>query len=90
MNDQAINFKTRESVKVKEGIMCPDLEGLCIGGWQGRISEIVFDSEDETSVLMEFALNERGSGKTVVENYREKVGGENDKITSLFWLYLSR
>ncbi len=204
MNDKAINFKTGESVKVKEGIMCPDLEGLCIGGWQGRISEIVedkngntnvciywdsvtlrgmpdyfieqsedvglnytkmflgidevepaksrdseeevqealneiserllneelseedrriiekykkykrigielnhkimrssclnrntllksgkllgivrhgtfvFDSEDETSVLMEFALNERGSGKTVVEIYREKVGGEND------------
>lgn len=198
------DFKVGDSVKVKGGIICPDLEGLCIGGWQGRISEIVedengntnvcikwdsvtlrempgyfieqsidagldytrmflgieeiepvesrdseeevekackeiserlykeelyeedkriiekykkykeiaielnqkmvrspcltrdmllksgkllgiarhgtfvFNSEDETSVLMEFALNERVSGKTVVEIYREKVGWEND------------
>lgn len=28
-------------VKVKEGIMCPDMEGLEIGGWQGKIIEIV-------------------------------------------------
>lgn len=43
-----------------------------------RHGTLVFDSEDETSALMEFALNERVKSKTVVEIYREKVGGEND------------
>jgi len=28
------------SVKVKEGIMCPDDDSVCIGGWQGRVFEI--------------------------------------------------
>jgi hypothetical protein len=32
-----------DSVKVKKGIMCPDNDSVCIGGWQGRISGI----EDE-------------------------------------------
>ena len=36
MND----LKIDDSVKVKSGILCPDRENLCIGGWQGRISEI--------------------------------------------------
>jgi len=26
-----------DSVKVKEGIMCPDDDSMCIGGWQGRV-----------------------------------------------------
>jgi len=29
-----------DSVKVKEGIMCPDDDSVCIGGWQGRVFEI--------------------------------------------------
>ena len=33
-------FKIGNSVKVKEGVMCPDNDSLCIGGWQGRIFEI--------------------------------------------------
>ena len=32
-----------DSVKVKEGIMCPDDDSVCIGGWQGRISGIEDD-----------------------------------------------
>lgn len=40
----------------------------------------VFDSEDETSVLMDFALNDyRFVNKNVVERYQEKYGYE-DKI----------
>ena len=124
MNDKATNFKTGESVKVKEvqealkeiserllneelseedrriiekykkykkiGIelnhkiirsSCLNKNTLLKSGKLlgiARHGTLVFDSEDETSVLMEFALNERGSGKTVVEIYREKVGGEND------------
>lgn len=38
-------FKLDDSVKVKEGIMCPDDDSLCIGGWQGRIFEI--DKEED-------------------------------------------
>ena len=39
----------------------------------------VFDSDDETSVLMDFALNDyRFVNKTVVERYREKFGWKND------------
>jgi len=33
-------FKINDSVKVKEGVMCPDNDSLCISGWQGRIFEI--------------------------------------------------
>jgi uncharacterized protein YodC (DUF2158 family) len=32
-------FNVGDSVKVKEGIMCPDDDSVCIGGWQGRISD---------------------------------------------------
>jgi hypothetical protein len=33
-------FKIGDSVRVKDGVMCPDDESVCIGGWQGRIFEI--------------------------------------------------
>jgi hypothetical protein len=33
-------FKVGDPVKVKEQIVCPDDESLCIGGWQGRITDI--------------------------------------------------
>lgn len=35
-----MSYKISDSVKVKEGAMCPDNDSLCIGGWQGRIFEI--------------------------------------------------
>lgn len=38
-----MSFKVGDSVKVKEGIMCPDNDSICIGGWQGRISDIEDD-----------------------------------------------
>jgi len=39
----------------------------------------VFDNEDETSVLMDFALNDyRFINKNVVERYREKFGWKNE------------
>ena len=39
----------------------------------------VFDSEDETSVLMDFALNDyRFVNKNVVERYQEKFGWKNE------------
>jgi len=40
---------------------------------------IVFDSEDETSVLMDFALNDYPLGnKNIVEIYREEIGCQNE------------
>ena len=38
-----MSFKIGDSVKVKEGIMCPDNDSICIAGWQGRIFEIEDD-----------------------------------------------
>ena len=35
-----MNFSIGDSVRVKEGIMCPDDDSVCMGGWQGRIFEI--------------------------------------------------
>ena len=44
-----MSFKVGDSVKVKEGIMCPDDDSICIGGWQGRISDIEDDGIVEIS-----------------------------------------
>ena len=35
-----VRFENGDSVKVKETVMCPDDDSLCMGGWQGRIFEI--------------------------------------------------
>ena len=35
------NLKIGDAVKVKNDIECPDMKNICIGGWQGRISEII-------------------------------------------------
>ena len=40
MKKKRSSLKIGNSVKVKEGMQCPDLADLCIGGWQGRVSEI--------------------------------------------------
>jgi hypothetical protein len=53
---------------------------------------IVFADEDETNVLMDFALHEyRVDGKTSVEHYRETKGGKNKIERNLlnFWLAAS-
>jgi hypothetical protein len=40
---------------------------------------IVFDSEDEVSVLMDFTLNEyKVNNKNTIEIYREKIGWQNE------------
>lgn len=39
------NIKIGDSVVVKDGVKCPDMESLSIAGWQGRVSDI-FDGED--------------------------------------------
>lgn len=44
MKKNSTSLKIGDSVKVKEETMCPDLKDLCIGGWRGRVSEIIEDS----------------------------------------------
>jgi len=40
---------------------------------------LIFDSEDETHVLMDFALNEyKVNNKNTIEIYREKIGWQNE------------
>ncbi len=39
------DIKIGDSVKVKNGVPCPDQKDLCIGGWQGRVSEITEDGD---------------------------------------------
>lgn len=45
-----MNIKPGDSVKVKEGIRCPDQEDLCLEGWQGRVFEI--EKDEDGSVLI--------------------------------------
>ena len=35
-----MKFSMGDSVKVENGIMCPDDDCVCIAGWQGRIFDI--------------------------------------------------
>ncbi len=42
-----MKFRIGDSVKVKEGIMCPDDNSVCIGGWQGRVS----DTEEDDNIV---------------------------------------
>lgn len=35
-----MSLKIGDSVRVRNGVMCPDDDSLCIGGWQGRVFEI--------------------------------------------------
>jgi hypothetical protein len=45
MKKDSTSLKIGDSVKVKEGMLCPDLEDVCIGGWQGRVSEVGEDDD---------------------------------------------
>lgn len=48
-------------------------------GMIGRDKVIVFDSEDEMSVLMDCALYEyKVRGKNAIERYQEEIGGETE------------
>lgn len=47
-------------------------------GMKGQGRQIIFDNEDEMSILMDYMLHEcRTQGKTVMERYQEEVGPQN-------------
>lgn len=45
-------FKPGDSVKAKEGVRVPGYEKLCIGGWQGRVTECY--QEDPPGICIEW------------------------------------
>ena len=47
---KAANTKIGDSVAVKDGIKCPEIEPLSMDGWQGRVAEI-FDVEDNKVMI---------------------------------------
>ena len=65
-----MTFKIGDSVKVKESIMCPDDDSVCIGGWQGRISAaeddgivaILWDSITLKQLPHEYTKNSEAEG----------------------------
>lgn len=52
--DTKKDIEVGNKVKVNEGTMCPDYEGLDIGGWQGLVTEIDKDDENKTLVLIQW------------------------------------
>jgi len=45
------NLKIGDSVVVKDGIKCPDMESLSIAGWQGRILQILDEADDDEILI---------------------------------------
>ena len=45
------NFKTGDSVVVKEGVIEPDLEDFELSGWEGRVSEIDTETDQENNLI---------------------------------------
>ncbi|KAF0249023.1 MAG: hypothetical protein FD167_1572 [bacterium] len=76
----------REIAKTLIGIKVPEILGKNALGNSGKMlglvqgeRTLVFESENEMSYLMDFAINEyREDGKTAVEKYRDTIGGENE------------
>ena len=72
-----MTFKIGDSVKVKESIMCPDDDSVCIGGWQGRISAaeedgmvgILWDSITLKQLPHEYIKNSEAEGLGWAEMY---------------------
>jgi hypothetical protein len=50
MKRDRISLEIGDSVKVRDGMMCPDLEDLCIEGWQGKVSEVGEDKDGNTLI----------------------------------------
>ena len=52
MKRDSISLEIGDSVKVREGMMCPDMEGLCIEGWQGKVSEVGEDMDGDALICI--------------------------------------
>ena len=52
MKKDSISLEIGDSVKVREGMMCPDMEDLCIEGWRGRVSEVGEDKDGNALICI--------------------------------------
>lgn len=50
MKRNSIRFEMDDSVKVREGMMCPDIEDLCTEGWRGEVSEVGEDKDGDAII----------------------------------------
>ena len=48
------NLKIGDPVRVREGTVCPDMKDLCIGRWQGRVSEITEDKDGKALICVQW------------------------------------
>ncbi|MDA8334315.1 MAG: hypothetical protein M0Z41_04850 [Peptococcaceae bacterium] len=46
-------FKPGDSVRVRDGLMSPHIDGWCIGGWQGMVLDVLRDYDGEETVVVE-------------------------------------
>ncbi len=52
MKRDGTSLEIGDSVTVREGMMCPDMEDLCIEGWQGKVSEVGEDKDGNTLICI--------------------------------------
>ena len=52
MKKDSISLEIGDSVKVVEGMMCPDREDLCIETWQGKVSEVGGDKDGNSLICI--------------------------------------
>ena len=67
------SFKKSDSVKVKDGVMCPDYEELCLASWQGRI--VATEETDQGEPLVDIAWDSptlKAIPLAYIENSEEK------------------
>ncbi len=80
MNHKIIDACLERDALTKSGKLFGILEG----------NTLIFSSDDETSVLFDFALHEyRKNEKNAVEAYKEKIGWQNETEREIIDAYLS-
>lgn len=73
-----LNIKIMDYLFKKIGKAAIEQSAKVLGFLEGK-NRLVFDSEEEVSVMQDFALNEyRINSKTAIEIYQEEVGAANE------------
>ena len=78
------NLKVGDSVKVRAGVICPDSEGIDIGGWQGEITDMSKDDNGNPLICIEW-------DDITLENmpsYFTDQGEEEGLDNNLMYLYI--
>ena len=52
MKKDSISLEIDGSIKVVDGMMCLDMEDLCIEGWQGKVSEVGEDKDGNALICI--------------------------------------